>query len=466
MGWVHEISNKLYPIPLFANSLIPSYTNPMKQRLINILFWSVISAAFIGPGTVTTAASAGAGFGYALIWALIFSTVACFVLQEASARITAVSDMNLGEAMRQEYGSTNAGKSVVWLTLIAILSGCTAFEAGNILGAVAGISLVSSIIPISVIVLAIGILAAFLLWKGTVQQIAKLLGVIVAVMGICFLITALLIPHDLSTLFSDGFSPTIPAGAEILVLGLIGTTVVPYNIFLGSGLKHAQSPSEMKLSLGIAIGLGGVISVAILLTGTAISGEFTFEELATTLSSQLGGFGPWLLGIGLFGAGLSSSLTAALAASITAKSLLSTQSGDQKWSERSLRFRSVWLGVLGIGLLFGMMQFQPVPVIILAQALNGIILPVIAVILFLLMNNPRVLPADHQNGLFMNFLTGIVVWLTIMIGITNLLKAISRVGSFDLPDQALIVILSIVLFLIVIIPVLKKEVTGGSQENE
>jgi len=428
----------------------------MKQRLINILFWSVISAAFIGPGTVTTAASAGAGFGYALIWALLFSTVACYVLQEASARITAVSGMNLGEAMRSEFGSSRWGKWTIGLALIAIVSGCAAFEAGNILGAVAGITLINSTLSVPLIVLAIGLVAGALLWKGTIQQIAKLLGIIVAIMGICFLITALMIPHDFSSLFSDGFTPTIPAGAEILVLGLIGTTVVPYNIFLGSGLKHAQSPSEMKLSLGIAIGLGGIISVAILLTGTAITGSFSFEELAATLSAQLGGYGSWLLGIGLFGAGISSSLTAALAASITAKSLLSTGSNSEKWSENSLRFRSVWIGVVAIGMLFGVMELQPVPVIILAQALNGIILPVIAVILFLLMNNSRVLPLAHQNGILMNLVTGVVVWLSILIGLTNLLRAVSRVAVFELPDQFIITFISGFIFLLVIIPVLKK----------
>ena len=436
----------------------------MKQRLINILFWSVISAAFIGPGTVTTAASAGAGFGYALIWALIFSTAACFVLQEASARITTVSGMNLGQAMRQEYGSSTSGKCIISLALIAIISGCAAFEAGNILGAVAGISLVNESIPVPAIVLAIGILAAILLWKGTVQQIAKLLGVIVAVMGVCFLVTALLIPHNLSTLFTEGFTPTIPAGAEILVLGLIGTTVVPYNIFLGSGLKHSQSPSEMRLSLGIAIILGGVISIAILLTGTAISGEFTFEELASTLSHQLGGFGPWLLGIGLFGAGLSSSLTAALAASVTAKSLLAKGSGDENWSEGNLRFRSVWMGVLGVGLLFGVMELQPVPVIVLAQALNGIILPVICVILFLLMNNNRVLPKHHQNGTWMNMVTGIVVWLTIVIGLTNLLRAVSRTAGFALPDQSTLVVISLILFSAVMTPLLKRLFSDNSKD--
>ncbi len=428
----------------------------MKQRLLHILFWSVISAAFIGPGTVTTSASAGAGFGYTLIWAILFSIIACYVLQEASARITAVSGNNLGEAMRSQYAGTKTGKTLIWLTLIAILSGCAAFEAGNILGAVAGISIVTNQLPVPVIVGSIGLISGLLLWKGSIRQIATLLGLIVAIMGICFVITAMMIPHDLSSLFSDGFVPTIPPGAEILVLGLIGTTVVPYNIFLGSGLKHTQTPSEMKLSLLIAIGLGGFISICILLTGTAIAGEFTFEALAAALNEQLGGWGNWLLGIGLFGAGLSSTLTAALAAAVTAKSLLKTSSNQTRWSTDGFYFRSVWMGVLSVGLLFGLLELQPVPVIILAQALNGIILPVIAVILFLMMNQTIILPEQHQNRTFYNILSGFVVYLTVLIGFTNLLRALSRGLDFPLPDQRFIFFTSAVIFALLIIPVIKK----------
>ncbi len=428
----------------------------MKQRLINILFWSVISAAFIGPGTVTTAASSGAGFEYALIWTLLFSAVACYVLQEASARITAVSGMNLGEAMQQEYGHTRAGKWIIWLTLIAILSGCIAFETGNILGAVAGVTLIHSSISVPAVVVTIGVISAALLWKGTIKQIAATLGIIVAVMGFCFVITALLIPHDLYAIAGTGFVPTIPQGAELLVLGLIGTTVVPYNIFLGSGLKHTQSPREMKLSLGIAIFLGGFISIAILLTGTAISGEFTFEALSEALAGQLGGWAPWLLGIGLFGAGLSSTLTAALAASITAKSLLVQPDTKHFWSENSLRFRIVWITVLLIGLTFGMLQVQPVPAIILAQALNGIILPIVAIILFILLNNDNVLPAGHQNGKMYNTLTAIVVYLTLLIGLTNVNRALSRITDIELLNQRGVFLISIVLFVVIMIPLYKK----------
>ncbi len=425
----------------------------MKQRILNILFWSVISAAFIGPGTVTTAAAAGSGFGYSLIWALLFSTVACFVLQEASARLTTGSGMNLGQAMKKEYSSTIAGKSLLYLSLIAILSGCAAFETGNILGAIAGIKLISDANN-SLIVLAIGVLSFIILWKGSISQIAKLLGAVVALMGICFAGTAIMMSHEIGELFTSFIIPSIPDGSEILVLGLIGTTVVPYNIFLGSGLKHSQSDSEMRLSLMIAIGLGGLVSISVLLTGTAISGAFTFDGLSDALSAQLGSWAGILLGVGLFGAGLSSTLTAALAASVTAKSVLASGKNPPAWNEKRIRFRSIWITVLAIGIVFGILDLQPVPIIILAQALNGIILPVIAVILFLLMNNDSVLPKKHQNGRFYNFFTGIVVYATVLIGLTNLAKSLSSAIGVDLVDQQYIFISSLFIFALLLKPIL------------
>lgn len=427
----------------------------MKKRFLNILFWSILSAAFIGPGTVTTAASAGAEFGYLLIWALIFSTFSCYVLQEAAARIYAVSGINLGEAIQREYSNSKAGKIIVGLVLISILAGCAAFEAGNIVGAAAGISLLFDSIPQWLIVSGIGSVAGLLLWKGTVRQIATLLGIVVAVMGFCFLITAFLIPHDIPQLLTDGLTPSIPSGSEILVLGLIGTTVVPYNIFLGSGLKHAQNLSEMKVSMMVAIVLGGFISITILLTGTAISGSFTFEALALALSERLGSWAYALLGIGLFGAGISSTLTAALAASITAQSLLSRPGSDHKWSEHSLYFRFVWIGVLAIGFLFGLLNFQPVPVIILAQALNGIILPVIAIILFLMINNSRIIQHQYQNKPIYNFVTAIVVFLSILIGLTNLFRASFRVTGTEWISPTTILLLSFVIFALFMIPLAK-----------
>ncbi|WP_158278678.1 NRAMP family divalent metal transporter [Rhodohalobacter mucosus] len=409
----------------------------------------MISAAFIGPGTVTTAASSGAGYGYALIWALIFSTFACYILQETSARITVASGKNLGEAMRLIYGGTVPGKILIYLSLAAIITGCAAFEAGNILGAAAGIKLVLPGIPNVLIVSAIGLTAGLLLWAGSVRQIALVLGVIVAFLGVCFLITAFMVPADPRGLITGAAVPSIPSGSELLVLGLIGTTVVPYNLFLGSGMKHGQTAAEMKVSLFIAIGLGGLISIAVLITGTAIAGSFTFGALADELARLIGPAGPWLLGAGLFGAGLSSTLTAALAASVTASSIFGQVENTGNWTPESAKFRLVWGFVLVTGMVFGLLQVQPVPVIILAQALNGVFLPLIAVVLFLLINHYGLIPPSYQNGWLYNLLTSIVVYLTFLIGCTNLIRVYTSLTGSTQPAQSWIVGISLVLFLII-----------------
>ena len=123
-----------------------------KKRILNILFWSVISAAFIGPGTITTAAKSGATFGTDLLWALIFSTLACLILQEAAARLTIVSGKNLGQAIVHQFEKSKSKLLILILVLGAVVLGAAAYEMGNILGAVAGFRLIFNI-PSYVLVL-------------------------------------------------------------------------------------------------------------------------------------------------------------------------------------------------------------------------------------------------------------------------------------------------------------------------
>ena len=70
---------------------------------------AMVAAAFIGPGTVTTASVTGAEFGYALLWTMVFSIVATIVLQEMSARLGLVSGEGLGEALRERFDNQIVG---------------------------------------------------------------------------------------------------------------------------------------------------------------------------------------------------------------------------------------------------------------------------------------------------------------------------------------------------------------------
>ena len=71
----------------------------MLNRLRSIGPGALTAAAFIGPGTVTTATIAGAAHGYALVWALVFATIAAIILQEMAARLGVAGRLGLGEAI-------------------------------------------------------------------------------------------------------------------------------------------------------------------------------------------------------------------------------------------------------------------------------------------------------------------------------------------------------------------------------
>lgn len=425
----------------------------MKNRILHILFWSVLSAAFIGPGTITTAASAGTDFGYILLWALVFSTLACVVLQEASARLTAVSGKNLGQAIRHKMSTTLIGKITVYLILTAILLGCAAYEAGNILGGVAGAALILEI-PTTVLALAMGSIAFFILLFGSTQTIAQILGGIVAVMGICFLTTAFITQPEWREILGSAFFPRMPTGSELLVIGLIGTTVVPYNLFLGSGLKHNQSLQEMRFSLTTAVVLGGLISIAVLVVGTTISGEFSFDKLADSLGTQLGSWASIFFGIGLAAAGISSALTAPLAGALTAQSMLGDEN-NKRWKSGGRYFRATWISILAVGIIFGVTQIQPVPAIIMAQALNGFILPVVAIFLLVMMNNRGMLKKAHINSHGYNILMGLIVFTTLIIGLTNMARALSQALDVTLVHEQYILLTSIAIALLAVWPVVK-----------
>jgi manganese transport protein len=408
------------------------------QRLLQILFWSIISAAFIGPGTVTTAAASGARFGYALLWALLFSTVACLVLQEASARVTVVSGHSLAQALRLQFRAGSTGILVLVLVLGAIVMGCAAYEAGNILGAVAGAGLGVAGSP-ALLTLAIGGASGLLLWFGTTEVVARLLGALVALMGVTFMVCAALVAPQAGPLLRAALVPTLPAGSGLLVLGLIGTTVVPYNLFLGSGIARGHTLGQMRFGLSIAIVLGGLISMAVLIVGTAVDGGFGFAVLAETLASRLGGWAANFFAFGLFAAGFSSAITAPLAAAVTARGLFDR--GGTAWAERTWRYRSVWLGVLATGVAFGLADVRPIPAIIVAQAFNGVLLPFVAVFLLVVVNDRSLMGEGGVSGSAANAMMALVVAVMIVLGVNQTTRAIT--SAFDLPalgDRALLAV--------------------------
>ena len=405
--------------------------HPPQNRWLAVLGGAVISAAFLGPGTVTTAGRAGAAHGSTLLWALVFATLACWVLQEASARLTIVSGHTLGAALRHRYPHGLPALVTSALVAGAILLGCAAYEAGNILGGVAGAELALPW-PRPLLTLLSVLAAAALLWKGETRRVTTVLGALVGVMGVAFVATAMLLGPSLGEVLRGVLVPRVPAGGEWLALGLVGTTVVPYNLFLGSGLARGGQLGETRFGLGVAIGLGGLISMAVVVVGSAVTGEFGFPRLAEVLAGELGPWAATLFALGLFAAGFTSAVTAPLAAALTARGLFARSgedgADDTRWGPRSLRFRGTWLAILATGAFFGLSGVRPVPAIVVAQALNGILLPVVAIFLFVVMND-RPLLGERVNGPFANLVLGAVVTLATLLGSRGLLAALATASG-------------------------------------
>jgi Mn2+/Fe2+ NRAMP family transporter len=399
-----------------------------------VLFWSVIAAAFIGPGTVTAAGAAGARYGSALLWALAFSTLACLLLQESSARLTVAGGRDLGQVLRARHRHGAFGLGVVLLVGASIVVGCAAYEAGNILGGVAGAALGTGLSP-KLLTAATGLGAGLLLLAGAPRTVARALGLLVAVMGVAFLLTAWRISPVLPDLLVGTLTPRVPEGAGLLVLGLVGTTVVPYNLFLGSGLARGQSLGDVRFGLSVAVLFGGLVSMGIVVVGSALDGPFGFAAIAELLAQRLGPWAASLFAAGLFSAGFSSAVTAPLAAAITLRGLIGSPD-DRRWSDRGVWFRATWSAVLAIGVGFSLAGVRPVPAILIAQALNGVLLPFVAIFLLLAVNDASLM-GSRRNGAATNVAMGIVVTLTLVLGVTHVTAALTTALGLPRPDGAL-----------------------------
>ena len=402
------------------------------KRLKQVGPGAVVAAAFIGPGTVTTCTVSGASYGYTLLWALLFSTISVIILQSMASKLGIVKKVGLGEALREKYTGKGVRILLAILVIGAVFIGNVAYETGNISGGILGLQAIwpsLSKIPVAIVVFAI---AAGLLLSGKYDIVEKVLTALVVLMGVLFLITAIAVKPNFGEVIKGLFVPRVPQmnRAWFYVTGLIGTTVVPYNIYLhasSSAKKWGQEGDKdeaLKTSLTdsiLSIGLGGIISMCIVITaavcydGSGTAAIASGKAMAEQLKPILGSWATVAFGIGLFAAGMSSAITAPLAAAFASSGILG-------WCEdmKKKRFIAIW----AIVLLFGLVAVctlgaSPTEIILFAQAANAFLLPITAILLMIVCNDKKYMDG-HNNGLVINILGVIVLALTLLIAFKNM----------------------------------------------
>ena len=396
---------------------------------------TLVAPAFIGPGTVTLCTIAGVNFGFALLWAMVLSIIATIVLQEMAARLGIISQKGLSEVIRGEIPQPIVRKLVVGLILLAIVIGNAAYEAGNISGGVLGLETVFSNFKlnfgdstVSLLPLLIGVIAFVLLFIGNYKFLERALVTLVLLMSISFMVTAILTKPDLLAIFKGAFIPKFPEDSLLTIIGLIGTTVVPYNLFLHASLvkekwKNSDDLTKARKDTVVSIVLGGIVSMAIIISASTMqSSEINnAADLAKSLAPLFGNFSTYFIAVGLFAAGITSAITAPLAAAYVAKGCLGWKGGL-----KSSKFRGVWISILFLGVLFSSLGISPIEIIKFAQVANGMLLPIIAGFLLWIMNKQSLL-GKFKNTARQNVVGYVILAITIFLGLKSIFKVFNLI---------------------------------------
>lgn len=390
----------------------------------------LVTAAFIGPGTVTACASAGIGFGYALLWALVFATIATIILQNMAARVAIFTGRGLAEAILAAAANPALRWAMGALIFASLAIGNSAYQAGNISGTGAGLKLLgmTGVSP-ALLSLGTGALAAALVIIGKPVWLEKLLIALVLAMSLAFIGGLAVIEVDWAAA-ARGLVPALTEGSLFTAIALIGTTVVPYNLFLhaasvrGKFAADRAGLSASNLDTAISVTLGGLLSMAIVIMGAATakmngSGMGPLDDVALRLQSLFGVPARIVFALGLVGAGFSSALTAPLATGYVLAEMMGA--GDNA-DRRTRIFKRTALAVIAIGTGFAFFAVNPVELILIAQSANGLLLPILAAFL-LWVASRRASLGQYANGRLANMAGGGVVLVCAGLGIRLILRA-------------------------------------------
>lgn len=396
----------------------------LKEKLKAIGPGILIVGSFIGPGTITSATKAGAAYGYNLVWTVIFSVIAVIVLQEMAARLGIVTQNGLAEELVKELSDRPVLKwAMVGLVASAITLGGVAYMGGDLTGTAIGISTLTGI-PSNIIAPIWGVCVLVLINMGdAIKSLEKLLSICVSIMAIVYVVTMIFVGPDLGQLFR-GAIPNVPSGSIMTCVALIGTTVVPYNMFIHAISAHKtwKSPEQLPLSkfdIKFSMIVGGIITGAVVISaGTVMRGMNvnSAADMAIQLQPLLGSFAKPFLSMGLIAAGVSSAVITPLGVSYVLAGLFG-------WEMNKKDKCFFWTNtlVLVFGIFVAATGFNPLAIIMMAQAVNGIFLPIIVFTLVYITSRKRVL-GGHRNTLLQNIIGICVLGITLVIGISSVLS--------------------------------------------
>lgn len=375
---------------------------------------ALIGPAFVagawqfGPGNLASAVQAGSAYQYTLIWVIVVSTILMIFLTDMSVRLGIQSPVSLISSIKERLGTTVGMIAGIGVFLITLC-----FSVGNAVGAGLGLSLlVPGTAPVMWSLICTLFVAAVLFIKSTYAVVEKVLVVMIALMAICFVISAFVSGADWAQAASS-LIPTVPSGAWILVIALVGTNFSINAAFYASYAtkERKRTAEEYRIVTAVdtipGIVAPGIMTILVIVVAAAVLGSTgspldSFAGLAKVFEPLAGPIGGFIFALGFCGSAISSMIPNAIAGG----TMLSDAFG--KGATAGTKTARITSGcVLAFGLMIALLfQGSPVQLIVLAQALTVLVAPILA-ILIVIMSNDRRLMADLRNKWWQN-LFGII----------------------------------------------------------
>lgn len=384
---------------------------------------AIVVAGIIGPGTITTLSVTGSSYGYQALWIIVLACIFAYYYQEPAIRITLIKKISIMEGVNRYIG-----KPAAIFLFATVLIGAVAFQAANFTGAALALNYFVPDISLTIWALTMSLLALVIAWIGIYKILENINKVLIALMIVAFVLTAFFSGPNIGELITVGFSFQTLGGEYWLMLALLATTMPP-NIVLGlsaftkskyKNTKNLSYTRQLKLSkfdLRVNMIFTALISGAIIVcAGTIMFAQgievTSAQDMAVQLTPLLGRYAGILFSLGLWAAGFSSGLY-----QISLACLLMNEAIGKEEDFTAARSRVIMI-IASLVPIFIIMLFEAVPVelIITAQALNGLALPIVAGIVLVLCNKKEVL-GSAVNNMRQNIIYGFILLIVSVLAV-------------------------------------------------
>ncbi len=391
----------------------------------------LIFLSVMGPGIITanvdndaggsaTYSVAGAHFGYALIWSFIPILIALIIIQEMCSRMAIVTGKGLADLIRENFGV----KVTFYAMTVLIFSNIF-----NTISEFAGIAASAELFGISKYIL-VPICALFVWWiivKGTYKSVEKVF-LVACLFYISYILSGILSKPDWKEVVDSSVKPTLQFNKAylLMLIGVIGTTIAPWMQFYqqSSVVEKGIKLENYKYSRwDVIVGAFVVNIVALFIVVVCAATLFkngirieTAKDAALALRPLAGNYCFYLFAFGLLNASVFSACILPLSTAYSVCEGMGWEVGVNRRFKEAPQFYTLYTAIIIIGASIILLpNVKLIPIMLLSQATNGILLPFVLIFMLLLVNNKRLM-GKYTNSKIYNFFT--IITIVGMIGLS------------------------------------------------